>query len=787
MAVFLGACGTAQSRKAGYYQHGQTYYAAGNYDKARLEFRNAAQIDPKDPDVRFMLGQIAEKTGDVRGALGQYQAVLNGNPTYALARVALARLYLLGGLPDKAMELVEPGLVSDPNNPQLLTVRGAARAQLGNQDAALEDALAAVKLAPGDDYAVALLASLYKQHNELDKAAAVVKTGLQHLPNSVDLRLILADLDVAEQQPADAEVQLRAIIALEPKVIMHRYRLARFYLQQKNVDAAETVLRESVGSNPDSIDAKLQLVEFLASQRSAERAATQVDSYFSAEPNNDKLRLVLGQFLAQTDHPESAERAFRAVMAHNGTGADGLSARDRLASLLIARKDVAGATPLIAEVLKYNARDNDALILRGNIALGRGEAAAAITDLRAVLRDQPNAVPVMRELAQAYQQNNEPDLAEQTLRTAVQTSPKDFQSRLALAQVLFNANKLDQVQPLLEQLAAENPSSVPVQEALFRVQGAQKRYGDAVATAQIIEHIRPKMGLGYYLAGIAEDAEKKPDDAAKDYQQALEREPDAGEPLTALVRLEVSRKQLPAAMAQINATIARSPGNAVARNLKADVLLAQGQVDAAIAAYQDTVQAAPEWIQGYHGLALAQQMAKRNDDAIRSLQSGIEKTQGDNALVGELSNLYEHLGRVDDSIALYEGILAKDPNSFFAANNLAMLLVTYRQDAASLARARKLSDQLAASSAVNLIDTRGWVKFKSGDFHGAESLLQQAVDKQPAAPELRYHLGMAQLRSGEQQAAQQNLESALRANQPFAGIDEARAALAQIKKVASVG
>jgi predicted Zn-dependent protease len=118
----------------------------------------------------------------------------------------------------------------------------------------------------------------------------------------------------------------------------------------------------------------------------------------------------------------------------------------------------------------------------------------------------------------------------------------------------------------------------------------------------------------------------------------------------------------------------------------------------------------------------------------------------------------------------------------FAANNLAMLLVTYRSDTGSLTQAQKLADQLVSSSQPQMIDTRGWVKFKAGDFHGAESLLQQAVDKAPAAPEMRYHLGMAQLRSGEQQAAEQSLELALKTNSPFAGIDEARSALAQLKK-----
>jgi tetratricopeptide (TPR) repeat protein len=786
-AGLLCACGNAQSRKASYIAHGKTYFIAANYDKARVEFSNASQIDPRDAEVRFLQGQVSEKLGDVRGAVGQYQAAISADPNQAGARAALGRLFLYGGLADKAMDLVEPGLTADPKNPQLLTVRGAARARLGDAQSALQDAQMAVQLAPGDEYAIALLASLYKQRSDLDKAVAVVQAGLQLLPNDVDLRSILADLDVTQQQPAAAEAQLRRIIDLEPKVPAHRYLLARFYLQQKNVDAAEKTLRDAVSNLPDNIDAKLQLAGLLAAQRGPDQAADQVDRFLAAEPNNDKLRLVLGEFLAQDNHADAAERAFRAVIAHAGTGVDGLAARDQLTSLLIGRNDVTGASALIAQVLQQNARDNDALILRGNISLAQGKVQAAINDLRAVLRDQPNSVGVMRTLAQAYKQNNEPDLAEETLRAAVQISPKDFQSRLQLAQVLVEANKLDQGEPVLEQLAKDDPNNIAAEEALFRVQAAQKRNADARATAEIIQRVSPKQGLGYYLAGLIDEADQKPDAAAKDYEQSLQRQPAAGEPLAALVRLDLQLKRAPAATALVDGVIAHSPDNAMARNIKAEMLLAQGQTDAAIAAYQDTVHAAPTWVQGYRGLARAQFVAKRNDDAIRSLQLGIEKAQNPTPLIGDLSELYQRLGRVDDAIAMYENVLAKTPSSSFAANNLAMLLVTYRQDAASLARAQKLADQLGSSSEVSLIDTRGWVKFKTGDFHSAESLLQQAVDKAPTAAELRYHLGMAQLRSGEQQAAQQNLEAALRSDHPFAGMDEAKAALAQLKKSASVG
>jgi tetratricopeptide (TPR) repeat protein len=785
--TLLAACGSAQSRKAGYIQHGQQYLAAGNYDKARVEFSNAAQIDPKDANVRYLLGQVAEKLGDVRGAIGNYQAAITEDPKQASARASLARLFLYGGLADRALELVEPGLTTDPKNPQLLTARGAARAQLGQADGALADAQSANQLAPNDQYAIALLASLYKNRGQLDQAVGVVKAGLATQPNNSELHTILADLYVAQQHPDLAEGELKQVIALEPTVLRHRYILVRFYLQQKNVDAAEKTLRDAVASASANPEPKLQLIEFLASQRGREQATAEADRMLAAAPNDDKLRLGVGDALARVGVADRAEAAYRAVIAHAGVQPDGLTARDQLAALLLSRNDMAGTSALIDEVLKQNPRDNAALNLRGNMALARGDTTAAITDLRAVLRDQPNALPVMRTLARAYQRNDENDLAEETLRGAVQIAPKDFGSRLDLAQVLLGANKLDQAAPLLDALAKESPNDVVVQEALFRVQAAQKHYDEARTTAMTIQQTHPDQGLGFYLAGLVDQALSKPDLAVKDYQQALQLAPNAGEPVAALVRLEMDRKQPAAAMAHVTAALAKSATNPVALRIKAELLLVQGQIDASIAAYQDTIKAFPAWPDGYSGLALVQLRAKHPEAAISTLQQGIGKVQAAEGLVTELASIYVGSGHTDEAIGLYQGILDKTPTAAYAANNLAMVLVTYKNDAASLARAQKLADQLASSSAVSVMDTRGWVKFKNGDFHGAESLLQQAVDKAPDAPEFRYHLGMAQLKSGEAQAAERNLEAAVDANKPFSGLDEARATLAQLKKSGSVG
>ncbi len=105
--------------------------------------------------------------------------------------------------------------------------------------------------------------------------------------------------------------------------------------------------------------------------------------------------------------------------------------------------------------------------MRANIAMARGEAVAAITDLRAVLRDQPNAVLVMRALARAHLQNGEPALAEEVLRNAMQVNQRDVATRMDLATFLAQSGRYEDAKPLLEQIVLDAPTDVAVRQGLL--------------------------------------------------------------------------------------------------------------------------------------------------------------------------------------------------------------------------------------------------------------------------------------------------------------------------------
>jgi tetratricopeptide (TPR) repeat protein len=780
IASLMAGCGGAEQRKAKYIEKGQSYLAERNYEKARVEFRNALQIEPNDVTARYQLGMVSEKLNNPREAVGHYQAAIDLDPNHMDSRAALARLFLMGGIPDRAMELVAPGLAQQPQNAQLLTVRGGAKAQLGDVPGAFEDAEAAVKVAPDDEYAVALLASLYRQNARSDKAIEVVTTALERVPGSIDLRVVLADLLLAHKRMEEAEAQLRKVIELQPLDLSHRYRLARFHMLAKDLPAAEQALRDAIAAAPASVEPKATLAEWLAANGASDKAEAELKKFAADEKDGAAMQLTLAKFHESQRKPDAAEAVYREVIEDQGVKPDGLTARNSLATLLLKKQDVKGATALIEEVLRENPRDNDALVLRGNLSLARGDAPAAIADLRAVLRDQPSAIPVLRALARAHLHNNEFTLAEETLRSAAQSNPGDRAVRLELSQLLAQSGRPEQARPVLEQLAKETPSDTITLESLFRVQVSLKDLEAARATAESLKQTRPDLPLGWYLEGTISEAEKKYDAAEASYTRSLEIQPNAGEPLTALVRVDLARKQLPKALERLDKAIAAQPGNVIAHNLRGELLTSRGDANPAVAAFNEAIAKAPQWWMPYRGLALAHLSAKRNDEAIGALERGLEKT-GAVALGTDLAALYERLNRPDDAIRVYETLVSREPNSVAALNNLAMLLVSYRNDPTSLERASQLTGKLNHVTEPSILNTRGWVKFKRGELQESLTLLQQAVEKSPESALMRYHLGMAQLKTGDRAAAQKNLEAAVSSGRQFHGAKEAQAALEQIK------
>jgi len=778
----VSGCGGADARRASHIARGQKYLADGKLEKARIEFADALQIAPSDAQARYLSGRVSELLGDPRAAASMYQGAIDVNPAHLEARANLARLYLHFRSPDKALELIRPVLDKHPDDPKLLTVRAVARSQLKDNAGALSDAERAVQVAPSNEEAVSVLAGVYQGAGQPQRALELVRAAIARVPASVALHQLLARMYLSGGEDKLAEEQLLQVVQLAPKELAPRLQLAAFYAGANRLDEAERTFEAAMAALPGSEAAGLAYTEFLATSRSPAQGEAALKELIAHDPRNYDLQLRLGALQQRAGATQEASATYRAIIAADPAGAVGVAARDRIAAIdIVAGKDV-DAKLLLAEALKNNPRDNDALTLRANMSLKEGDPLAAIADLRAVLRDQPQSVPILRTLARAHLANHEPTLAEENLRSALAAAPRDLGVRVDLGEFLTRTHRTDQAIALLEETVKATPdiSGTAARTALIEAYMAKPDLATARAAAEDLKTLRPDLAIGSYLAGLIAREQKRLDDAQREFEHALQLQPAATDVLTALARLEFERGRHAQAIALVRSTVESRPGDAAAHDLLGQLYAADKDYAEAVTVLNEAVRLAPSWWLPYRNLAQAKLAAKDQAGALAIYEAGVNATE-EPVLVTELAAIYEQQGRFENAIRQYEVLHQRSPHLELAANNLAILLVTYRHDQASLDRARDLTASFANSDVPALLDTRGWVMFKRGDVSEALSELQKASSAAPGARVILYHLGMAQLKAGLPEKARTSLEAALAGGASFSGTEEARLALVRLK------
>jgi tetratricopeptide (TPR) repeat protein len=212
---------------------------------------------------------------------------------------------------------------------------------------------------------------------------------------------------------------------------------------------------------------------------------------------------------------------------------------------------------------------------------------------------------------------------------------------------------------------------------------------------------------------------------------------------------------------------------AVVLNLKANIYLADNQLEKALSTYGESIQKNPGYVTPYLSLAKIYTAQNRIDDAIDTYTALIENRPDQAAAHTLAGTLYEKKGQYDLARTHYETALKIDPNLIPALNNLAYLLTEQDSDldqALDLARqARRQADQIPA-----VMDTLGWVYFKKGLYDSAVMEFEAAAGIDPSNPIFFYHLGLAFHELGRSEDARAALETALTLQPDFKGADTAR-------------
>lgn len=780
LALALAGCGGAEARKAKYLERGKAYLEQENYDKAAIELKNVLQIDPRHAEAYLLLAEVEEQRNNHRQAFGAYAKAVELAPENPRAQARLGRYYLLAGETAKAAELADALLAKHPNDSEGRVLRAAVTLRQGDEAKALSQASAVLAEHPGDADAAQLVSTIHQKRKDLDKAIATLDGAIRHSPKDVSMRQQLARLHAGRGSRDKTEQILREVIAIEPQKLSHRVTLAAFLAQTDQVDRAEKVLREAIEADPADPQRRLVLAELLANRRGFEQAEQELQRSIGEISEAAPLRFALGALYERKAMPEKAAETYRKLIADHGTKPDGLRARNALGDLLYRQGQYDQAADVTAEVLKENPRDNLALLLKGKLALQKGDGPGAIASFRSVLKDQPDSPDVLGLLGEAHALNREPELAREHFHKAVEANPRNVAGRLRYARFLAgqgdHATALKEIDRAL-QVAADDAGALAAKAEL---QVNRQDFAGAESTLRRLKSAHPRSSAGYYLAGQLYARQRRHEQALKEFEQALSLEPSRPDVLTAIVSTELARGRPEAAASRLTAILEATPRHALAHYLLGEVYLAQKKPAEAERSLEQARELEPRWNLPYRTLASFRAGRGDTDGAIAILEKGLQNIPDDPALLLGLAETQERAGQHARAIDTYERVLARNPGNLIAANNLAALLADHKHDAAGLKRARELVPALEQSSEPALRDTAAWVYYRAGEADKAIALLKPVVEKAPKVAIFQYHLGMAYHKQGDARAAKLHLSKAVAAGVNFPGAEEARATLSAL-------
>ena len=367
-----------------------------------------------------------------------------------------------------------------------------------------------------------------------------------------------------------------------------------------------------------------------------------------------------------------------------------------------------------------------------------------ILSLQDTLRDDPDNAPSATALGQAYLQKardtGDPSYypkAEALFAKALEIDSADVPAMVGQGTVALARHQFADALDWGERARAENPYHAPAYGVIGDAQVELGQYPEAIATFQGMVDLRPDLASFSRVSYIRE--------------------------------LMGDRTGAIAAMEQAATAGASSPENVAWTQAQlGNLFFEQGDLNEAEHRYRSTLAVFPDYVYGLAGLGRVAAARGDIDEAIASYTTAIQRLPAPEFVIA-LGDILMHAGRSDEAAQQYELVAAMQ--DLYAANGvdtdleMALFDADHGRDLTrAVARAR---EGFARQPSVKAADILSWTLYQNGEYAAALDVSRQALRLGTKDALMLFHAGMIEARVGENAAAVDHLQSALRLNPYF--------------------
>ena len=771
------------------------YAVQGDPTKAREAAKVALQARPGFAPAMILQARLKAVEADFDGALALLDEILAKEPTNERAGVLKGDI-LTGAKKDTAAALVAFRKVLEAN-PKSLPANTAIITLLFQEDKATEARAQFAelkKIAPNHPETLFFEAQIAFSDKNYKLAREITDRMLKLMPDNVRVLELAGAAEFRMRQYTQAEFLLGKALKGAPGLLRARHMLAQSYLRtnqpNKVIELLQPVLEgKAVDGTTLSLagEAWVQLGDSKKADAAFQAAA-------KAAPNNSRVRTSAA--LAQLARGNSGVAI--AELESIASGDKGARADLALISARLQQDDLPGVMKAIDGLERKMPDAPLAYNLRGRVLLVKRDIPGATKAFETALSKDAKYFPAIASLAAIDLAANKPDAARKRFEDLIKAEPKNYQARLALAELSARTGGSSEevLKPMREAVAASPgepaphlaligqllaagdgkaalaaaqaataalPNELKVMDALGRAQLAAGDGNQAVATFKKLAALQTSNPMHQVRLAEAHVAAKDNENAARALRRALEIKPGLVAAQRGLVTLALMEKR-----PQEGLTLAREiqkaePKDALGYSLEGDVEASRANWDAAIAAYRGALQRANSTDNAVK-LHSALRRAGKTADAERAAADWLKANPKDAGFQYYLGDVA--MAAKDNATAesRYRAVLAIQPKNPLALNNVAWLMVKQgKPGAVALAEeATKLVPDRAP-----LLDTLAAALAAEGQLPKAIEVQARAVARAPTDSSMRLNLARYYLKAGDKTKARTELETLARLGDKF--------------------
>ncbi|WP_231362631.1 XrtA/PEP-CTERM system TPR-repeat protein PrsT [Thioalkalivibrio sp. ALMg9] len=725
LATGVGLAGCDQigaGSEQDYLERAQALQEKGDYQGARIEYRNALQLNTDAPATRQRLGVVYLQLNNPEEALRQLGRAQSLGIPDAQVALPLAEAWFATDRLVRIREQEVPEDLAAEERPRLHALRAVAFAAVGEREAA-EGELAQIGEREQEPLQALAHAHLSMAQGDAEHAIASLEQALDLQPELGQAWSLLGEYRRITGDPEGAEEAFSRAIEVRPASGRDHMARAMVRLNAGDYEGARADvdgLKQGGSSHPGVhyLDGML-----LMEQERHSEARASFEQALAGNRSYSPALLGLGLAHRSLGNMEQAEHNLNRHVQESPGSLQGIRT---LTAIYLEQDRVEDALQFVERASRdYTGEPADMAELRGRLLLVAGDSEAGIDALRDAAASSPGS--------------------------------QDLQELLAVA--LLRGGETEEGLDALRAAGGGEASAQQVDTTLVLYLLQTGRYDEALERAQRLQELQPEAAGPLSLQGAALMGLGRTDEARAAFREGVALDPDDISVAMNLAGLELQVGNRGAAREVLEAIQERDPGHARSAQRLANMSLQDGDHQGAARWLQTAIDSQPELLPPHLTLAQIQLQSGQPEQALQTLLAAREHHPGNPDLLYALADVQQSLNRPDAAVTSLAEAVEQAPDNVNLRLALARAHAQAGDDAAIESTLRELLEQQPDHYRARLLLARGLLNQER--MSDAEPHLARLEELYENRSEVQALLGRAAMQRDDPAAAVRHYRAAL--------------------------